>query len=108
MNSRARPSRGTNPGRAGPGRFQICSMVNRPDWASPVAPQIRPTKPMISPMMLDRLSTCTLLVRVLPIAGTWPATAFSTCVRTDGLTEATKPRIVVRMSSSGKTETNAE
>ena len=73
-----------------------------------MAPQIRPTKPTISPMMLERWSWCTLPVRVLPISGTWPATAFSTWVRTDGLTEATRPRIVVRMSSSGKIETNAE
>ena len=42
------------------------------------------------------------------MAGTWPATACSTCVRTDGLTAATRPRIVVRMSSSGKIDTNAE
>ena len=108
MNRKARPSRWTNPGRAGPGRFQTCSIVNSPAWASPVAPQIRPAKPMISPMMLERWSWCTLPVRVSPISGTWSATASSTWLRTDGLTEATRPRIVVRMSSSGKIETNAE
>ena len=65
-------------------------------------------KPTISPMMLERLSSCTLPVSWLPISGTWPATAFSTSVRNAGLTEATRPRIVVRMSSSGNIETKAE
>ncbi len=83
-------------------------MVNRPAWARPAAPQISPANPMISPMMLDRLSTFTFFVRVSPMAGTWPDTACSTWSLTDGLTEATRPRIVVRMSSSGKIDTNAE
>jgi hypothetical protein len=108
MNRTARPSRWMNPGRAGPGRFHTCSMVNSPDWARPVAPHTRPAKPTISPIMLERLSWCTFPVSWCPISGTWSDTALSASVRTDASSEATRPRIVVRMSSSGNIDTNAE
>ena len=83
-------------------------MVNKPDWASPVAPQTSPAKPTISPMMLDRRSVFTFPVSCWPTTGNWPATALSTCSRKLALTEAASPSTVVRMSSSGKSETNAE
>src|ERR1700735_5126639 len=108
MNSTARPSRGTNPGLAGPGRFQTCDIVNRPPWDSPVEPQISPAIPTISPITLCRLSSCTFSVSWLPIAGTCLATVFSTSARKAGFTAATRPRAVTRISSSGNNDTNAE
>src|ERR1039457_1765011 len=83
-------------------------MVNKPDWASPAEPQIRPTMPTIRPIVLDRLSPCTLPLSWLPISGTWLATAFSTWVLTDGSYEAIRPRIVTSTSSNGNSDTNAE
>src|ERR1022692_1808901 len=64
--------------------------------------------PTISPILLERLSPCTLPVSWLPISGTWWATAFSTWVLTDGSTEAISPRIVTSTSSNGNSETKAE
>src|SRR5579862_795963 len=83
-------------------------MVNRPDWANPAEPQIRPTMPTISPITLARLSSCTLPVSWLPISGTCPATALRAWARNEGLTEATRPRIVTSTKSSGNMETKAE
>src|SRR5260370_20382847 len=59
-------------------------------------------------MRLERWSWCTLPVSWLPISGTCLATALRALVRNDGLTEAIRPRIETRTSSSGNRETKAE
>src|ERR1017187_8399823 len=64
--------------------------------------------PTISPILLDRLSPCTLPVSWLPISGTLSATAFSTSALNAGSTEATRPRIVTSTSSNGNSDTKAE
>ena len=83
-------------------------MVNRPAWASPVAPQITPARPMMSPITLDRRSSFTLPVSWLPICGTWWATASMTLCRNEASTEAARPSTVTRTSSRGNSAMKLE
>ena len=107
-NSSDRPSRGKNPGRAGPGRFHTSSIVYRADWASPVAPHTSTARPTSSPIMLDCCSSVTLPVSCSPISGTCAAAASWILARSSGSPAATRPSTVDRISSSGNTETRAE
>src|SRR5690349_748842 len=103
-----RPSRGTNPGRAGPGRFQTCSMVNRPACARPVTPHVSTSRPTMRLIVLDRCMALIWPTSVLPMAGNWLLTAFSTLACRAGELAATWTSTVTRISSSGNTDTKAE
>ena len=107
-NATARPSRGTYPGRAGPGRFHTFTMVNRPACARPVAPQAAMSRPTTTLVVLARRSAWMLPISAVPISGNCRATAFSTACRTDGVPEATVTSAVTRIISSGNTVTKAE
>ena len=74
----ARPSLCTYPGRAGPGRFHTCSMVNRPACARPVAPHTSTSRPTTRLVTLARCIAVIWPTSVLPMAGNWLLTAPST------------------------------